>query len=102
MDCAHRVGKKDKDGRQTLLVRFFERDNVELLLSKKKTLKGSTLILYEDATYLDRKLLNALKDHPNVVSQWMHHGTIWARHVGAAENEKTKVQIFDDLDTLFP
>ena len=76
IDCAHRVGKKDKDGRQTLLVRLFERDNVELLLSKKKTLKGSSLILYEDATYLDRKLLNALKDHPNVVSQWMHHGTI--------------------------
>jgi hypothetical protein len=102
IDCAHRVGQKDKEGRQTLLVRLFERDNVELLLSKKKLLKGSTLILYEDATYLDRKLLNALKDHPNVVSQWMHHGTIWARRVGAGENEKTKVQIFDDLDALFP
>jgi hypothetical protein len=73
-----------------------------MLLTKKKALKGSTLILYEDASYLDRKLLNALKEHPRVVSHWMHHGTIWARHLGAGENEKTKVQIFDDLDALFP
>ena len=81
---------------------MFERDNVDMLLSKKKSLKGSGLILYEDATFMDRKLLNALKDHPNVSSQWMHHGTIWARHIGAGEKEKTRVQILDDLDILFP
>jgi hypothetical protein len=102
IDCAHRVGKKDKNGKQTLLVRLFERDNVEALLSKKKNLKGSGFILYEDATYLDRRLITALKDHPNVSSAWMHHGTIWARHIGAGDKEKTKVQILDDLDILFP
>jgi predicted nucleotidyltransferase len=63
-------------------------------------LKGSGLILYEDATLLDRKLINALNNHDNVETAWMSHGTIWAR--GIAGGAKIKVKIFDNIDELFP
>jgi hypothetical protein len=97
IDCAHRVGTIT-DAKQTLLVRFFERDYVDLLKSKKKSLKGTGLILYEDATFLDRKLILALKDHPDVESAWMNHGKIWAK---SRAEKKVKVQIFDDLEQIF-
>jgi predicted nucleotidyltransferase len=99
IDCAHRVGKVLKE-KQTMLVRLFERDLIDLLLSKKKLLKGSGQILFEDATLLDRKLINALNDHDNVESAWMSHGTIWAK--GIAGGPKIKVKFFDNIDELFP
>jgi hypothetical protein len=99
IDCCHRVGKVSKE-KQTMLVRLFERDLVDQLLNKKKMLKGSGLVLYEDATLLDRRLINALNAHPNVDSAWINHGTIWAK--GVDGGQKLKVKLFDNIDEMFP
>jgi hypothetical protein len=97
IDCAHRVGKVSAS-KQTMLVRLYERDYVDLLLKKKSNLKGSTFVLYEDATFLDRKLINLLNDHPLVENAWMTHGTIWAKKVDGGD--KVKVTIKDDINSV--
>jgi hypothetical protein len=97
IDCAHRVGYP-KDGKQTMLVRFFERDYVDVVLGKKTTLKNSTFVLFEDATMKDRKLTNKLNDHDKVHSAWISNGTVWAKK--SQDGDKFKVSFHDDIEIL--
>ena len=87
-----------KDNKQTLLVRFFERDYVDLVLGKKTILKDSTFVVFEDATMKNRKLVNKLNDHDKVHSAWITNGTVWAKK--NQEGEKFKVGIHADIETL--
>jgi hypothetical protein len=96
IDCSHRVGKVENK-KQTLLVRLYSRELVESLLRKKKELKGKPYVLYEDATMVNRVIVNTIKRMPLIENAWIINGTIWAKKVGG---EKFKVGIHDNLATL--
>jgi hypothetical protein len=98
IDCSHRVGKIVAN-KQTLLVRLFSREQVDTILSKRKNLKGSTFVIFEDATMANRLLVNALNRMDVVENAWITNGTVWAKKAGGT---KFKVTIHDNLDTLIP
>jgi hypothetical protein len=96
IDCAHRVGYVTATNKQTMLVRFFARDLADDVRSRMKHLKGTGMILYKDATSLNRSLLNRIKDRDDVASVWMQNGKIWARPV--ANGPKFKIELGDNYE----
>jgi hypothetical protein len=98
IDCAHRIGGVTKTGNQTILAKFFRRDHTDQILRVKKSLKGSGVVVFEDTTFLNRRLLKQLKDHPDFESSWCQGGTVWAKPVNGSK--KMKVSIVDDIDNL--
>jgi hypothetical protein len=96
LDCAHRVGYVTKTNKQTMLVRFHQRDLVDDLMSRKANLKNSGIILYDDMTHMNRLLLNKLNARDDIVSVWTKNGAIWARPI--AEGPKFKMQVGDDIE----
>jgi hypothetical protein len=95
VDCAHRIGGV-RDEKQAIMARFFRRDHVEQILRVKKTLKGKGYVVFEDTTAKNRKLLNALNQHPAVENAWTSGGTVWCKL--KTGGPKFKVGINDDLD----
>ena len=95
IDCAHRVGVK-RDGTQSMLVKFFRRDIVENILSKKKLLKEkkTKFVIHEDSTLPNRKLINRLHNHDEIERAWLSRGTVWA--VTKSE-KKLKFDLYDDI-----
>ena len=95
IDCAHRLGEV-KDGKQTLLIRFFRREIAENLLRSKKMLKGRGFLMFEDSSYLNRELLKALNRRPEVENQWITGGRVYAKLQNCTK--KVLFLITDDLD----
>jgi hypothetical protein len=99
LDCTHRVGRISSENKQTMLVRFFKRDLTDHLLSKKKLLKTTDYVMFEDTTWINRRLINTLNRRPDIEKAWCIGGTVWAK--ARNTDQKTKVGINDDLDELF-
>ena len=76
IDTAHRVGQRFK-GKQTILIRLFRRENVDLLLSKRKLLAGQNLSINEDVTWLNLQLINQIKQSELTIKQWYSRGKVW-------------------------
>jgi hypothetical protein len=96
IDCAHRVGEITDKGKQTMLVRFFARDLVQLILKTRTILKGSPFVVFEDMPVLSRRLLRSVKDNPKTESGWCQNGAIWAKPVGKF-SQKLKFKLGDDV-----
>jgi hypothetical protein len=95
IDCAHRI-RAVRQGNQSILAKFFRRDHVDLIMSLKKKLKGKDFLVYQDTTMLNRRLLNDLKDRPEVDSSWCAGGTAWCKLT--AGGHKMKVSINDNIN----
>ena len=96
IDCAHRVGDVTDKGKQTMLVRFFARDLVQLILKTRTILKGSPFVIFEDMPVLSRRLLKTVKDNPKVEAAWCQNGAIWAKPKGKT-TRKLKFKLGDDV-----
>jgi hypothetical protein len=97
IDCAHRVGAV-KNHKQTMLTRFFRRDIADRIIKTKRILKGKDLVLHEDTTGLNRKLINDLNKRAEVESCWYIGGTIWAKKTNSTR--KFKVSINDNINHI--
>jgi hypothetical protein len=97
MDCAHRVGRVT-DGKQALLIRFFSRDVVDRILSVKSLTKDTPYSVFEDATFINRRLQYAVQHHPNFHSAWISNGTVWAKKT--LRGDKFKISIHANIDLL--
>ena len=53
IDCAHRIGRV-VDNKQTMLIRCFSRDLVQIMLKNRFNLKDTPYVLYEDSPLLNR------------------------------------------------
>ena len=84
IDCAHRVGGKT-NGKQALLVRFHRRDYVDALVEVRKKLKGTGFVIFEDATYRNRQLINRLKSHSAIDSSWLSRGKDETRSIATTK-----------------
>ena len=99
LDCAHRLGDS-VDGKQTILMRFFARDQADLVTSRRKLLKDTPFVIFGDATLANRRLLNALNRKKDTVhSAWIINGIVWAKRT--QDGPKVRITIHDNLDTLF-
>ena len=97
IDCAHRVGRV-VDNKQSMLARFHARDLVQLILKNKTKLKGTSVVVYEDSTYLNRQLLQVVKDHPKIDSGWISNGAVWGKT--EPNGRKIKFTLGQDIDAL--
>jgi hypothetical protein len=95
IDCAHRVGYVE-EGRQPMLIRFFARGLTELIISKRRKLKGTKFVIHEDGTYLNMQLLLDVKDSSLIESAWQANGSIWGKT--ADGDKKIKFQLGDPID----
>jgi hypothetical protein len=97
MDTAHRLGPI-KDGNQTILVRFFRREIVDIILNNKRMLKGETMSLTQDTTRRNRTLMWELSQRAEVESSWNQSGSVWAKlH---SNPNKVRVKITDNIDDV--
>jgi hypothetical protein len=98
IDTAHRVGPVNKEGNQTLLVRFFRRELVDYILTSRKLLKGKNASIFQDTTQKNRKLIFDLNKRPEVEGVWCQAGFIWVKlH---SKTQKIRVGITTNLDKL--
>jgi hypothetical protein len=95
VDCAHRVGPVTDKNKQTMLVRLYSRDNVDTILSVRKTLKDSGYIIYEDLPMITRLLINDLKKNYGLNSTWYSNGKVWVKKT--ATSEKFIIGITDNI-----
>jgi hypothetical protein len=96
IDCAHRANSV-RLGKQTLLVRFFRREIVDLLVKARKMLAGKGIVILEDTTYLNRTLINDLKKCTTMVeNSWNAAGAVWAKLKNS--DKKLKVSINDNIN----
>ena len=94
IDCAHRVGAV-RNGKQTMLVKFFRRDYVEDIIKERRILKKKPYSIHEDATLENMKLLNRLFNHDEIDQSWLIRGTVWAK---TNTGQKFRVEILDDIN----
>jgi hypothetical protein len=78
IDTAHRIGPV-QNSNQTILLRFFRRENADFILASKKMLKGTTFSIFGDATRLNKKLQWDLSNRAEVESAWSVAGKVWCK-----------------------
>lgn len=94
IDCAHRIGKP-VNNTHSMLVRFHDRDSVDLLIANRSKLKGTPHTISEDSTALNRGLCNRLYKHDQITNSWIQRGSVWAK---TTQGLKFKMDIADDLE----
>ena len=80
IDAAHRVGRI-RDGKQAIILKFFARDTKISVMEKRHKLKGTAFFVADDLTPKNSRLLNRLKNHPDIESAWVMNGKIRAKTV---------------------
>ena len=96
IDGAHRVGRV-RQGSQPIIVRFFARDSKKAVLANRHKLKGSKIVVYDDLTLKNSKLLNRVKNHPQIESAWVINGKIKAKTKGGV---RITCDLFTDITLL--
>lgn len=96
LDCAHRVGKPHNNT-HTMLVKFHERDIVDLLITNRSKLKGTPFAIFEDSTQINRGLCNRLYKHPKISNSWLQRGNVWAK---TTQGQKFKIDIAENIDEV--
>jgi hypothetical protein len=104
---AHIVPGKRKPGRNDdgedrepppppIIVRFSEaaRDRRDEAIKRRRQLKGTGTVIYEDLTTLNAKLINRLKNHPDITSAWSSFGKIYGL---SSDGKKMKFEPFDKI-----
>jgi hypothetical protein len=95
IDCAHRIGCV-VDKKQTMLIRCFSRDLVQIMLKNCYNLKNTDYVLYEDYPLLNHQQMQELKDDPRTESAWIYNGSVWSKM--AANGKIVKFSLTDDLN----
>ncbi len=92
---AHRGGHK----KESVLVRFFNRDDRFLILKNRKLLKGTHIGIQEDLSPLNVKLMNQLQNDERIKSTWSWNGSIFASNV--SDHKTVKAALFKSYETLY-
>lgn len=97
IDCAHRIGRI-QNNTQPLLIKFVRRCHVDKIIEARTGLKGTGLVIYEDATLPNRKLLNRLKNNSQISKSGISNGKIWFK---THENpKKFQIKICETIEDV--
>lgn len=75
-DMVHRLGRFSKDADRPVICKFMSRYHKQEAVAARKNLKGSALIIREDLTYKNAKLLELASRHEDVKNAWSDDGKI--------------------------
>ena len=77
IELAHRTGRAANGKSRAIIVRFFNREIRQRVLSNRKKLKGSKCVITEDLTTLNYGLLSRVRANPEIKSAWSWNGNIF-------------------------
>jgi len=78
IDTIHRTGRFRNDQPRAIILKFVRRNLKENVLREKRNLKGTGVVVVEDLTRQNLKLLKDVRDHPSVQSAWTSNGKVIA------------------------
>ncbi|XP_060565096.1 uncharacterized protein LOC132724279 [Ruditapes philippinarum] len=77
-DITHRIGKFRSDGNRPIICKFVQRYLKHEVLKARRQLKGSFIVIREDLTRVNAKLLENTSAHDQVKAAWSDEGRIVA------------------------
>ena len=95
---AHRVGKFRSDKKRAIIVRFASRKKKDLVMTEKKKLKGSGILICEDLTKTNASWFFKVKKTEGVLNAWTKNGETLVRNTKT--NEILKITKDFDLGKL--
>ena len=75
-DMVHRLGQFSKTANRPVICKFVSRYHKQEVMGVRKKLKGSAMVIREDLTYQNVKLLESASGHEDVKSAWSDDGKI--------------------------
>ena len=95
IDIAHRMGRYNKDANRPIICKFVSRFAKHEVIRERRRLKGTPIVIREDLTIQNAKLLEKTSRHDRVQAAWSDEGRIIALlHSG----EKMTVDSKTNLD----
>lgn len=79
IDRSHRIGKPVDGKSRALIVKFVRHDDQNRVLRARRKLKGSKVVIKEDLTATNLKLLSATASHDEVDKAWSWDGRIFCK-----------------------
>lgn len=104
IEAIHRIGRqgKQKQGQPTrprpIIVRFLSRKSTETVLSNRRKLKNTGIVIVEDLTHDNFVLLNKCWDHAGVADAWTRRGNIFVKT--AKDSRVIRITSASDLRTV--
>ena len=90
IDRSHVFHKKSKAGKKIIIVRFISRDKRNKVLSCRRDLKGSGIMITEHLNGMTLDLLKAAKDSVGFRNAWTYEGKVYISY------HSRKIQINSD------
>ncbi|XP_033758134.1 uncharacterized protein LOC117340483 [Pecten maximus] len=78
IDVAHRLGKHISGKTRSVICKFVQRRKKSEVVTKRRALKGSGIVIVEDMTQMNRTLLNEVKQVEGVKNTWCSDGKLFA------------------------
>jgi CTP-dependent riboflavin kinase len=101
IDAAHILPKQTKpDGSQdekppNIIVKFAKRETRDEAIQRRRQLKGSGVVILEDLTQMNVKLMTRVKNHDQIKQTWSQNGKIIGlTHAG----RKIRFELFDSIN----
>jgi hypothetical protein len=98
IQIAHRAGKPSRDKARPILVQFLDRKKRDSVFAARRALKGKGVVIGEDLTSENYKLLNNAFKHSATLSTWSSNGKILAK---LKNGTVLRLHIHMDLDSVF-
>ncbi|CAB4031961.1 Hypothetical predicted protein [Paramuricea clavata] len=100
IDRTHRVGKKNRDGNRAMIVKFKAYDSKRSVMKVKKArLSNKTFSVYEDLTFLNRKLLYLARNEYKETPVWTIDGRVLVNMDGRVQPYVPTVNIYTWLQS---
>ncbi len=80
VDITHRLGKLTRDSDRPVIVKFSNRKAKISVITQRKNLKGSRVVITEDLTSANYRLLQQTRDLTCVTQTWTREGRIYAKN----------------------
>ena len=96
-DIIRRTGKFRSDGNRPIICKFVQRYLKHEVLKARRLLKGSSIVIREDLTRVNARLLENTSAHDQVKAAWSDEGKIVAL---PKNNKKLVVSRLSDLDKV--
>lgn len=97
IDTAHRLGPFKSDANRPVICKFLSRETKHRVVHARKKLKGSAVVVREDLTQKNAKLLETVSRKEEVRNAWSDEGRIIAL---LQNGRKIKVDIDTNLNRL--
>ena len=97
IDIAHRMGRFRSDANRPIICKFISRISKHEVVKARRMLKGTAIVIREDLTLQNAKLLEKTSSHESVVAAWSDDGKILAL---LSNNKKVVVDSKTDFRKL--